>query len=163
MDDDHPNRDGRRVGKAVVRGWRLDASGGVGVAGHELRRGVESLLEATATQRHEKRQRPSGDRRVQERVNRVGGPKKGARSCQQFHVAGAGGAEQVTRQHEREAQQAAEDRRPHPDAAEAGCGDADADGRKRRGQQIGNAAGAKVDHGRGAHADGNDRDHQRVR
>ena len=69
----------------------------------------------------------------------------------------------MPRHHERQAQQAAEERSAEAHAPETRGGNADTDGRKRGRQQIGNAPGPQIDHRRGTHADGDDGGHQRVR
>ena len=76
-------------------GWHRD----------QARRTRDGDGEPLPSNRHDKRQHTAGDRREQERVEREARSDQGPDRRHQLHVAGAGGAEHVTGQHQSETDQ----------------------------------------------------------
>ena len=109
------------------------------------------------------RQRAARQRRVEKRADDGRGAEQRPHGGEQLHVAGAGRAEQMARQHERQANKKSKGGRAHREVADAGDGEPETAQREQAGQRVRHAARLEIDERRGSHARRQRPDHDEVR
>lgn len=116
---------------------------------NESPRAGERGSKALPPDRYREGHDPAGYRCERERCNDRAGSNHGAHSGHQLHVSRAGGAERMSRHHQREPKSESSHRSQERYAARSGCRESNPDAGHCGRQRVRDAAGANVDHRRG--------------
>ena len=134
--------DRRSVGESVVRRATFDFSNIAPSGSHEDGRAFHRFLQPTPPHRYDDCQNAARNRGVEKRHHDVRRAKQGADRREQFHVAGARGADEVTGKHQQQPEGKAGERSRHSHSGRVPRGERQSEDRDRRGQPVGHATRA---------------------